>query len=92
MGKNFWGDMDGDGKQTPWDDMLGDMILHDALQAQERARRNLPPEDGDEELLGYRRSGPYASYPSGGVNPTLVGFLFVGALILAFLCLIGSLH
>jgi hypothetical protein len=71
---NFWGDLDGDGQQTPWDDTLGDLILYDIYQAQERARRGEPPEPEDEDLLGdpvtvpqgYRRRGSYRSSGQAG--------------------------
>lgn len=54
--RNFWGDMDGDGKETAWDDVLGDGLLMDAMEAQRRAQRGEPEELEDEFLIGPRLS------------------------------------
>ena len=53
---SFWGDIDDDGKETKWDDVLGDGLLGDVLLAQDRANRGLPPEPEDEMLIGRRRA------------------------------------
>lgn len=88
---NFWGDMDGDGQETPRDDMLGDMVMYDNYRAQEREQRGEPPDDEDEDLLGYHRPGPYRS-PSyaGGAKwrwPTaLLLMALLGGCLLMFLC------
>ncbi len=43
--------MDGDGKETQWDDVLGDALLADVMGAQDLANRGLPPEPEDEFLI-----------------------------------------
>jgi hypothetical protein len=56
--RNFWGDIDGDGRETAWDDVLGDGLLGDAMAAQERERRGEPPLPEDEWLIGRRHVPP----------------------------------
>ncbi len=48
---NFWGDMDGDDQETEWHDVLGDGLLADVMEAQDRANRGLPSEPEDEFLI-----------------------------------------
>jgi hypothetical protein len=88
---NFWGDIDGDGKETVWDDVLGDGLLGDALEAQERARRGLPPELEDEFLIGRRYSNqrPAASGSSSAAG-VLIGVLFVLGLF-ACMCYMSAM-
>jgi hypothetical protein len=83
--------MDGDGKDTSWDDVLGDGLLGDALDAQERARRGLPPEPEDEFLIGRRRSTQrQAATGSSSAAGVLLGVLFVLGLF-ACMCYMSAM-
>jgi hypothetical protein len=44
--------MVGDGKETEWDDVLGDGLLGDVMLAQDNANRGLLPESEDKMLIG----------------------------------------
>ena len=80
--RNFWGDLDGDGKETAWDDVLGDGLLMDALAAQERKQREDPPEPEDEWLIGPRYSAPARPTRASGSGVADSAAGVVGALVL----------
>jgi hypothetical protein len=85
--RNFWGDIDGDGRETRWDDVLGDAIMADALAAQERRRRGLPPEPDDEDLIGPAE--PYRPASRAGDGGATVAWLVLAALALCGCLAIG---
>ena len=80
---NFWGDVDGDGKETAWDDMLGDGLLEQAAGAEHRAWRGLPPEPDDEYFVD-RRAIQFNQSTSADSSPASV---LRGLMMLAFLAL-----
>ncbi|MEP7359355.1 MAG: hypothetical protein ABI847_19035 [Anaerolineales bacterium] len=84
--RNFWGDMDDDGKETSWDDMLGDGLLGDAMLAQQRAQQGQPAEPEDEFLIGRRPTAQRR--PAAGAASAPVAFFAVlfGLGLAAFIC------
>jgi hypothetical protein len=80
--RNFWGDLDGDGKETAWDDVLGDGLLMDALAAQQREQRGDPPEPEDEWLIGRRYTPPTSTARASGPGAAGSASGVAGALLL----------
>lgn len=92
--RNFWGDLDGDGRETRWDDVLGDAILSDALAAYERRRRGLPPDPEDEELIGPADFAPARRRAATGgteAGAVVVALVFAGLGLAWCACLASTL-
>jgi hypothetical protein len=83
--------MDGDGRETKWDDVLGDALLGDALLADEKRRRGLPLTEEEEELLGMPPRWARHSGGSSGLDSSscLVALIFAGLFFFGMLCLLS---